>query len=276
MANAVIEANKDFVAGLPRPGRHFELELAFIYRAILSEGGNALDGGTAGGLHSIGMLSSLNRSHGRVISVEPQEDRLELAKHWADRLGILDRMISVTAALGEEQGTATFYVHKEVPARSSLRNAFLPEGTIEPTDVQMVRIDDLCAELPVAFIKLDIERGEYHALLGAEKTILRDHPAIGFESGVARSAAAFNYDEDAVFRFFDALGYAVYDFYGAEVSVGAGNIHTAAYMKVAAERGGRREQLVVNAIDDFWQRVGQYRIENWKDLCQAVESLTNS
>ena len=42
--------------------------------------------------------------------------------------------------------------------------------------IQTVRIDDICTDERVSFIKLDIEGSEFAAITGAKNTIIRDKP----------------------------------------------------------------------------------------------------
>jgi len=51
-------------------------------------------------------------------------------------------------------------------------------GPEQPGDVQCVRLDDLFADQPMSFLKLDIEGAEPEAIAGARHIIARDRPII--------------------------------------------------------------------------------------------------
>jgi FkbM family methyltransferase len=76
-------------------------------------------------------------------------------------------------------------------------------------EVETDCLDNLIpANTKVSFIKLDVEGGEYHALVGAEKTIARCKPYILFEFGKG-GADAFKISPVMIFNFLSGLGYEV-------------------------------------------------------------------
>jgi hypothetical protein len=58
----------------------------------------------------------------------------------------------------------------------------------------------------VSLIKVDVEGGEYHALLGAERTITTHRPVIIFEAS-ARSTGQYGVTPHDFTTFFGRLGY---------------------------------------------------------------------
>jgi FkbM family methyltransferase len=116
-----------------------------------------------------------------------QHHAFEPLPHLAARL----RRDSPTArvhecALGEKAGEATFSFVRNDPAYSGLRRRHYdrPDPVIDEIRVQVRKLDDLIPEsVQVSFIKLDIEGGEYHAMLGGARTIVRCRPVIVFEAG---------------------------------------------------------------------------------------------
>ena len=58
-------------------------------------------------------------------------------------------------------------------------------------------------ELHVDFIKIDVEGGEYHAMLGGFKTIMRSRPVIVFEAS-ARSTGLYGVTAAQLYEFVTA------------------------------------------------------------------------
>jgi FkbM family methyltransferase len=84
-------------------------------------------------------------------------------------------------ALSNFSGTSDFSFVLNAPAYSGLRQRAYDrvDPVIETTRVQVARLDDtIPRNVTVALIKLDIEGGEYHAMLGAAETIIRSRPII--------------------------------------------------------------------------------------------------
>lgn len=114
-------------------------------------------------------------------------------------------------ALGEQAGTAPFCHVVNDPGYSGLRPRTYdrPDPQIETIDVEVVRLDDIIGDESPAFIKLDLEGGEYHALLGAVETMRRCSPVVVFEAG---DRSCGHYDVTAAMfheLFTGRLGYGV-------------------------------------------------------------------
>ena len=90
-------------------------------------------------------------------------------------------------ALSDRTGETPFQFVKNRPAFSGLRRRTYKFGypaEVEEIRVDMKRLDDIVPEdVQVDFIKIDIEGGEYDAMLGGEETINRCRPIIVFEAG---------------------------------------------------------------------------------------------
>jgi FkbM family methyltransferase len=88
-------------------------------------------------------------------------------------------------AIADATGESGFVLVQRAPGYSGLRRRVYPweDPRIVKIRVNVARLDDLATDEPVRFMKLDIEGGEYHALLGARKLIQRHRPVIVFEAG---------------------------------------------------------------------------------------------
>jgi FkbM family methyltransferase len=111
------------------------------------------------------------------------------------------------AACSNRPGAAEFVLVENAPAYSGLRQRLYdrPDVALKNIRVQVVRVDELVRH-PVCLVKVDVEGGEYHALLGAERTIARYRPLIIFEAG-ARSTGQYGVTPRDFTSFFSRLGY---------------------------------------------------------------------
>jgi FkbM family methyltransferase len=114
------------------------------------------------------------------------------------------------AAVSNETGTSQFVHVENEPAYSGLRQRIYdrPDPALRPITVNVVLLDDVIQnEQSVDFIKIDIEGGEFHALLGAARTIHRCHPFIVFEAGL-NSTGQYGVEPDELYQLItDQLGY---------------------------------------------------------------------
>jgi FkbM family methyltransferase len=116
------------------------------------------------------------------------------------------------AAVSDRIGRAEFLHVENDPGYSGLRrrNYDRPDPLITAITVSTTTIDDsIPANLPIEFIKLDIEGGEYHALRGAQATIARCRPTIVFEAS-CHSTGQYGVTPGDLYSFLtDTLGYRV-------------------------------------------------------------------
>jgi FkbM family methyltransferase len=104
-------------------------------------------------------------------------------------------------ALGDHTGFATFQHVTTNPAYSGLKRRGLPRKNEVVVPIK-VRIDTLDNVLPhdakVAFLKIDVEGGEYGVLQGAVKTVRRCRPIIVVEFGA--SALKYGVTPEKMYR----------------------------------------------------------------------------
>lgn len=113
-------------------------------------------------------------------------------------------------ALSDKKGSSTFSYVIDDDAYSSLKlRQFQKHVTTEKINVEKDCLDNLITgDINVRLIKLDIEGGEYDALLGSQKTIKRCKPYILFEFGKG-GADAFNVSPQMMYDFFTSHGYKI-------------------------------------------------------------------
>lgn len=192
-------------------GPSMEVLLSAIYHRIVKPGDVVIDGGANGGLHTI-PLARLVGSHGQVIAYEPQPDVIDALCKYLEFEQLQNVVRLRRAALGSQKRIASFNQNKSDNALSSLAVMNLERDDWSSFDVEVVRIDD---ELPTgscSFIKLDLEGGEYHALVGARSLIERDRPVIAMEHGFHWAAERFGYDMHQFILFFQEIDYLLFDF----------------------------------------------------------------
>jgi FkbM family methyltransferase len=160
-----------------RRGRRYDALTVEVMRRVLRPDSNCLDVGASTGalLQSMCELAP----QGRHIAFEPRPDA-------AEQLRSQFPAVTVHAvALAAETGQASFTLVVSNPAYSGLK----PRRYDRPEQLQTItvpvhRLDELVpADLPVAFIKIDVEGGEVGVLQGGVETLRRCRPIIAFEHG---------------------------------------------------------------------------------------------
>jgi hypothetical protein len=86
---------------------------------------------------------------------------------------------------------------------------------IQVITVPVTTIDELLMheKTHLSFIKLDLEGGEFCALLGARQLISKHHPIIVFENGLEWTRQYWDYTRDEFFHFFEEIGYDVFELF---------------------------------------------------------------
>jgi FkbM family methyltransferase len=180
----------------------YDREALEVMRRCLGADALGIDGGAHRGEFLRQMLRVAPR--GRHYAFEPLPG-------FAEELEQAFPSVRVRAwALGKASGTASFCHVLNDPGYSGLRERTYdrPDPELQKFDVKVVRLDDVLEEDDApAFIKLDLEGGEYDALLGAEQTILRHRPVIVFEAGEP-SSGHYGVTPEMIYQLFqDRLGY---------------------------------------------------------------------
>lgn len=120
-------------------------------------------------------------------------------------------------AIANETGQIVFYENLKQSGFSSLNNR-TGRGKTREVSVKCRRVDDLIAEDErLDLIKIDIEGGEFDAMLGASEVLTRCRPIILFEAGAAADRDVNQTDSQKLFELLTGeFGYdvfAVFDLY---------------------------------------------------------------
>lgn len=147
---------------------------------LLKPGDWVVDGGAAIGDHTIAYMNAVGDT-GRVFAFEPGTEAFACLIHNCPHA------IRTRAILWHER-TSLYLCLSRGNMGGSYVTAQKPD-TEHEGPISTVVLDDLGLER-LNLLKLDIEGGEYFALLGAEKTILRCRPIIVLEMNSAIAVRA--------------------------------------------------------------------------------------
>lgn len=164
-----------------------------IMRNVLRSDSVAIDIGAFQG----GMLRHMFRfaPKARHLAFEP------LPRNCARLRAAFPRAIVHECALGDRFGQVTFYEGLDHPALSGLRRRAedLPLERFREIQVPLDTLDGrVPRDLPIAFVKVDVEGGELAVFRGGLETLRRNRPVVLFECGLG-GADYFDADPRAVF-----------------------------------------------------------------------------
>jgi len=148
----------------------YEHEKQRLFAEHVSNGAVVFDIGANVGFYTL--LASTLVGNGKVVAFEPVPGNLRhLRRHLS--LNKVQNVTVVESAVSDEEGTVLFK-----------RGASNTNGSIDANgdfQVTAVSIDRLISthEVPIpSLIKMDIEGGEFRALIGARATLMEYHPTI--------------------------------------------------------------------------------------------------
>jgi FkbM family methyltransferase len=157
----------------------YDRQTGTVMRRVLKSDSIAVDIGANQGNVLAEMVAIA--PHGKHLAFEP-------IPHLAEGLRQRFPMVDVhQCALSDQPGESTFIHVVNDPGYSGLRPRSYdrPDPQFEHLTVKTERLDNLIPlGTHVDFIKIDVEGGEYHALLGAAATIARCRPVIVFEGSI--------------------------------------------------------------------------------------------
>lgn len=160
----------------------FEMEAFRGLRACVRPGDTVIDAGASYGVMTV-LMAMLAGPQGRVLSIEPNQEAQQLGRMLAASNPQIATVQFLNALAGERAGVADFWVVPGLQSVASTRNGDIRSfhRDCRREVVPMITLDDLRLEA-VSTIKLDVEGGEYAALLGAAGLLKRLKPRLVIET----------------------------------------------------------------------------------------------
>ncbi len=183
-----------------------EAELLFI-KSILKKGSVFIDIGTNIGLHSL-YASKLVGKNGSVISFEPFSKNFKLFKKNCT-LNNSKNITPENKAISDKNERITLhYDSKEsnLGMASSYINIYSESEQVSAVSIDSYLMNSNLSKID--FIKIDIEGGEYKALIGMKKTLEKFHPTLMIEI-LDNNLEAVN-NNQLILKYLASLGYIKY------------------------------------------------------------------
>ena len=196
----------DPAVGRHIPGGGYEPEIAALFRHILRPGMGVIDIGANMGFFTM-LSASLVGEAGHVLAVEPNARNAGLLECSRQANGFAQVQVAQVAA-GADTGLLALHSAHSTGTASAIPaglNAMLTARTVPSLALDCLvppgrRID---------FIKVDVDGGEYTALLGCQQTIARDRPLIVSEFSPGAMPGISGVDGETYLRWLGGFGYEI-------------------------------------------------------------------
>jgi len=228
---------------------------------VVREGDAVLDGGAHIGTHT-GPLARCVGPSGKVVAVEALPHLAEKLRErfpWAK----FPNVDIKSCAISSSPGSTSFNWVTNNEGYSGIRPRSYPSGSeIQQITVPVTTIDELLAEevRPITFMKLDLEGGEFCALLGARQIIAKHGPIIVFENGLEWTRQFWDYTREDFFGFFDEIGYDVYELFLRKLTPDEWrNPHRWPWDFIGVKQGSAAHDLVHETVYKFLLQAQQER-----------------
>jgi FkbM family methyltransferase len=208
-------------------GTFLESIIQLIYTSVILPGDAALDGGANRGMHTF-PLARIVGERGLIIGFEAIPKLAAELKNKFESENIKNVQIK-SIAIGNKEGFTEFSYVENNDYLSGIMENNMPDNFKQSVSKISVPCSTLDTQVSnnseIRFIKLDLEGGEYHALMGAKRIMLEDKPLIVFENGREPSAKLYGYNRDEWFSLFVDRGYKVYDIFGRPFNIEDWNLY---------------------------------------------------
>lgn len=203
-------------SGKKMSGELFERQLTFLFKHLVRSSDFVVDGGASYGRHTR-VLSKLIGNEGKAYCFEP-------IPSMASKLDDLNlKNVSIfEVGLASTSGRADFSYIPENSGYSGLakRDDIPGEYSVENFQIRIDLADELLKnrEKRIALIKLDLEGGEFYALLGFRDILINDRSIVLFENGLEETSKLYGYGEKEFFSYFNSIRYKMIDCFGQEIN----------------------------------------------------------
>jgi FkbM family methyltransferase len=196
-------------------GQFFESVIQGIYECYVRPGETVVDAGANRGRHTLPLCATVG-AQGSVYAIEAIP---ALARKLDSEATQFSQLTVIETALTNFSGETQFHHVKNSDYFSGIRQCSYPfEAEIEVLTVPARRLDELVPQhQTVAFIKMDLEGGEFAALQGSRRILERDRPLVVFEHAGLYRSVHYNYEVPELERFWSTLGYRLVDLFGRSV-----------------------------------------------------------
>jgi FkbM family methyltransferase len=195
-------------------GELFERQLTYLFKYFVKSGDFVVDGGASYGRHTR-VLSKLVGNEGKVYCFEP----IPLMVSKLTDLKLSNAKI-FEIGLANVPGRVDFSYIPENSGYSGLaKRVDIPgDYSVESFKICIDLADEVLRnrEKKIALMKLDLEGGEFHALLGCRDILIRDRSIVLFENGLWETSKLYGYQEEEFFSYFKSIRYRVIDCFGQE------------------------------------------------------------
>jgi FkbM family methyltransferase len=169
----------DLIINAIKHGKIFEPQILDVAKRYIKPGTAVLDVGANLGQMSI-LLSRLVGENGRVFAFEADDfiyDALSKNIVANERSNIT----AVFGAVSDKDGEVVFYPVPDFKRFGSWGSYGIDPNAKEGRKVPTITIDKMAIEMPISFMKVDVQGSDLFALRGAVKTIEKNHMPIIFE-----------------------------------------------------------------------------------------------
>lgn len=200
-----------------KTGAVYENIIESLYSLLLNPGDGAVDLGACVGLHTLPMATCVGPT-GRVLAFEPIPTCRNFIIERATKAQLSRQIEFHDCAVSNVRGTAKFFeMTGAITGHSGLRKKpTYPDGAM-PREIQVTtrRLDEFMPTTHrIAFIKADLEGGEFHALQGGREMLAKHRPVVVMESSLNWDATLFAFSTAEFFSFFQSLSYGLKDILG--------------------------------------------------------------
>ena len=179
-----------------------------LFKEIISSNSNIIEVGGHIGFVSI-LFDRINGPSGKTYVFEPGSNNLPYIEQ---NIGSSSRIKLIKKAVGNQQGTIDFFEDNLTGQNNSVVENFeglkvnqsiaFVESKTKKVSVPITSLDAELGNLKIDFIKIDIEGGEWPALLGAQDLMSRQKPALMVEILA---------NEDEIFTHLSNLNYVLFN-----------------------------------------------------------------